>query len=145
MTKSYKHDAAAMPLVAAHYELDKLRYFDDTDRVLSKYEEVEALFPETEVLEAQGADIHIILAALTDGGLDAIDFGAALDDGLNVALFSEAVANGFDPACLPDLMDDFSAAEVNGQLSHFVDAAVMQALPSFDWLEARLAEFGIVL
>jgi hypothetical protein len=42
-------------------------------------------------------------------------------------------------------MDDFGAADVNGQLSHFVDAAAKQALPSFDWLEARLAEFGIVL
>lgn len=140
MTVSNQEQSAVV-----HYELDKLRYIDLADRVLARYEVVDTLFPSADELEERGADAAVILKALTEGGLDAVDFGEILEDGLDVALFSRAVAGGFDPACLADLADEYGVADLNGQLANFVEAAENADLSSFDLLAERLAELGIDL
>jgi hypothetical protein len=82
----------------AYRELDRITieahsYLDETDRVLARYERVDKVLPDPDVLEEQGVDLHALASGL-ESGLSAQAFAKALGSGLDTGLFFQAVRRG---------------------------------------------------
>lgn len=82
----------------AYRELNRLiieahSFIDDTDRILSRHEQVERVLPEVDDLEKQGVDIAALADGLTNG-LSAKAFAKGLSSGLDVRLFFLALDRG---------------------------------------------------
>lgn len=82
----------------AYRELDLViieahSFIDDADRVLSRYEAVDRVLPEADVLEQRGVDLRALARGLSNG-LGAPAFANALENNLNVGLFFLALERG---------------------------------------------------
>jgi hypothetical protein len=95
--------------------LDAHRYGTLADRVLARYEDVDARFPGSEELKAMGVDI-VRLADALDAGLDADLFGKVLGQGLDIDGLNATLENGID---IPSF---------NEGLSHLVDVHELHQL-----------------
>ena len=89
-TESDMREAATEARLEAH------RYLDETDRILARYENVPALFPFLEELQALGITNLDQLADALDNGLSATLFGKVLGQGLDAEMFNLSLAAGID-------------------------------------------------
>ncbi len=89
-------------------------------RILSQYEDVPAVLPTHEEMTQMGGDIIAIAAAL-EAGLSVKAFGKAIQDGLNLGLFCNALKCGFKPRGFAGLVRRNDIEIVNEGLDHFVD------------------------
>lgn len=100
--------------MAAESIIDAHRFADLTDRVLARFEDVDALFPSADELTAKGGDIVVIADALS-AGLNPVEFGRAIKAGFELSEFA-------------GLIERNNMEDVNSGLSHFADAAEEVAL-----------------
>lgn len=106
----------------AYHALDRLRFVDETDRVLALHgDSVDTLFPDPAELEEKGADLAVLYAAVL-GGMGVEGLGLALDSGVDVSVLSQALALGLEPAAVPDLVFSYPGDDLSGYLSLFVEA-----------------------
>jgi hypothetical protein len=82
----------------AYRELDRTiieahSFVDENDKVLSRYEDVDRLLPEADILENQGVDVTALARALSIG-LSAKAFARAFSFGLDTRLFFLALDRG---------------------------------------------------
>jgi hypothetical protein len=75
--------------------IESHRYVDETDRILSRFEDVETLFPSYGALVSMGVDVSRLADAL-DNGLDARLFGTVLEQGLEIEGFNQTLEAGID-------------------------------------------------
>ena len=73
--------------------LDGIRFRSASDRVLSRYEEVDTILPSDEELVERGADI-VVLAQALESGLRAGALRQAVRRGYDLSALSKAFANG---------------------------------------------------
>lgn len=75
--------------MAASAELDRARFIDGDDEVLHRAgDDVDTLFPDSDILEAAGVDI-VALNEARKNGLDMTAFGKAIRNGMELGFFSE--------------------------------------------------------
>jgi len=110
-TESDMRDAATEARLEAH------RYADETDRILARYEDVDALFPSYEELKALGITNLDKLADALDNGLSADLFGKVLGQGLDVEMFDRSLAAGID-----------NIPQFNDGMEHLVEQHALVAL-----------------
>lgn len=124
---------------AASLALEAMRYEDETERVLARYGEADALFPDPDDLAEAGADLCVLLSAV-NSGLGPQVLGLALAD-IEPALLSEAFVFGLEPGAVEALLSEYGGPALSGHLSNFVEAAkeaveepdpLMRALRRYD-------------
>jgi len=95
-------DAGASALVEGNDEgqmlraeavIDRFRFADDTDRILSRYEEVDTIMPSFDELVAIGVDV-VRLADALEAGLNAETFGRLVESQLDIESFNATLAAG---------------------------------------------------
>jgi hypothetical protein len=122
--------------------IDNARFENQTDRVLARYEDVDALFPSADELQEKGADIVAVAKAL-EAGLDPIAFGKAVENGLNLETFSAALnADGIQVEHFAATVESLDIETLNGSLEHVVEACeeVTRYPSETDRILARLGE-----
>lgn len=125
----------------AYHALDRLRFVDETDRVLALHgDSVDTIFPDPAELEEKGADLAVLYAAVL-GGMGVEGLGLALDSGVDVSVLSQALALGLEPAAVPDLVFSYAGEDLTGHLANFVEAKE-EALAHTDPVDSVLARYG---
>lgn len=127
--------------IAAYHALDRLRFVDNTDRVLATHgDDVDTLFADPAELEEKGADLEVLYAAVL-GGMGVEGLSLALDSGVDVSVLSQALSLGLEPGAVPELVFNYGGEDLNGHLSNFVEAKV-EALSEPDPVSRVLALYG---
>lgn len=102
---------------AIEARLEQHRYASDEDRILARYEDVPALFPSYEELQALGITNLDQLADALDNGLSATLFGTVLGQGLDAEMFNLSLAAGID-----------NIPQFNEGMEHLVDQHALVTL-----------------
>ena len=109
--------------MAASAKLDSMRFVDNTSRVLAQIgDEVDALYPDSDRLEASGVDI-IALAKVVGGKVSAKRLGRWFEAGLDINLSVSALGHGLNSNAIQALVRTLAdVGEVNGVLANYVEA-----------------------
>jgi hypothetical protein len=122
--------------------LDGIRFRSRTDRMLARYEEVDAILPSDEELVERGADI-VVLAEALESGLRAGALRQAVRRGYDLSALSKAFANGMDVQAFgnavnfvvvehfADMVERLGADDLNAGLEHLAEhRAEVRRFPS---------------
>ncbi len=115
--------------MAASAKLDTMRFVDNTTRVLARIgDEVDALYPDSDELEACGVDI-VALAKVLGRKVSAKRLGRWVAAGVDINLAVSALNHGLNSNAVQALVRTSSDAdEVNGVLANYVEAKEDEAL-----------------